>query len=77
MGELSPIDTWMELWVVRERDYDRACAILDTVLSGASAPAWTCTGCNEENDASFEVCWHCGNPGPELPDTGRTVTIEY
>ena len=60
-----------------ERDYERACAILDTALSDVSAPGWTCTGCSEENDASFELCWHCGDPGPERPDTGRKVTIEY
>lgn len=77
MGELSPIDTWMELWVVHDRDYDRACTILDNALSDASAPAWTCGGCGEANDASFELCWQCGATGPEEPLTDRRVTIEY
>lgn len=60
MGELSPIDTWMELWVVNERDYDRACTVLDGALSDASEPGWNCDACGEHNDASFELCWQCG-----------------
>jgi len=23
---------------------------------------WLCTLCEESNPATFEVCWHCGNP---------------
>lgn len=77
MGELSPIDTWMELWVVNNHDYDRACTILDTALSQASAPEWACGSCGENNDASFELCWQCGASGPEQPVDNRTVTVEY
>ena len=47
MGELSPLDTWMELWVINECDYERACNILDTSLSQSSAPEWTCSNCGE------------------------------
>ena len=77
MGELSPIDTWMELWVVEDRDYDRACAVLDAALSDASAPGWQCPGCGEANDASFELCWQCGTAGPVRTDSDNRITVEY
>ena len=76
MGELSPLDTWMELWVVRERDYDRACAILEEALSESSAPPWSCSDCGESNDPSFELCWQCGCEAPPLAETDRTITVE-
>lgn len=77
MGELSPIDTWMELWVVDEGDYDRACNILDTALSETTAPEWACDSCGEMNDASFELCWQCGAVGPEQTPADQRVTVEY
>lgn len=77
MGELSPIDTWMELWVVRERDYERACVILDEALSDSTAPPWTCASCGEVNDAAFELCWQCAAEAPERAAAARTVTVEY
>lgn len=77
MGELSPLDTWMELWVINECDYERACNILDTSLSQSSAPEWTCSNCGESNDASFELCWQCGASGPEQQVSDLTVTVEY
>lgn len=24
--------------------------------------AWTCSGCGEHNDSTFEVCWQCQKP---------------
>jgi hypothetical protein len=60
MGEVSPFDTWLELWVVNDRDYERACRVLENSLSDKAATAWVCKKCDEENDASFEFCWRCG-----------------
>ena len=59
MGELSPFDAWMELWVVDDGDYETAKAVLDSALASTPQPAWICTHCGEENDASFELCWSC------------------
>ncbi len=70
LGEISPIDTWVELWVVNESDYARACAILDSALSETTAPEWTCDRCGEVNDASFELCWQCS--GDALEGVGQT-----
>jgi putative signal transducing protein len=60
IGEVSPFDAWVELWVVRDRDYDVACRILESAISDEHAAPWACKRCNEENDESFEFCWNCG-----------------
>lgn len=59
IGEVSPFDTWLELWVVDDADYDAACRILEGALSDADAPDWHCPKCGEQNDVSFEHCWKC------------------
>lgn len=60
IGEVSPFDTWLELWVVKDRDYERACRVLENALSSEDEPGWRCKKCNEDNDASFDLCWNCG-----------------
>ena len=60
IGEVSAFDAWLELWVVNDSDYDRACNVLENALSEKGAAPWMCKNCTEENDASFELCWSCG-----------------
>lgn len=60
VGELSAFDAWLELWVINDKDYARACSVLEHALSKKDAPPWVCNNCNEDNDASFELCWNCG-----------------
>jgi hypothetical protein len=64
LGELSAFDTWPELWVIADRDYQRAVTVLENALTGADESGWSCGVCGEANDASFEVCWRCGNEVP-------------
>lgn len=59
MGELSPWDTWVELWVVDDADYDRARALLERAEGAAEGAQWRCRHCGELNDAGFEICWNC------------------
>jgi hypothetical protein len=59
VGEVSPFDSWGELWVTDDADYDKACKIIEGALSKKNAIEWVCSTCNEKNDASFEVCWQC------------------
>lgn len=59
IGEISPFDTWPELWVINETDYDRAVQVIANALSAPNAPEWVCVHCNEHNDAAFETCWNC------------------
>lgn len=62
LGEVSPFDAWVEIWVVNDEDYERACAIIESSLSHENEPDWLCEHCNEVNDASFETCWKCQRP---------------
>lgn len=50
------------LWV-KAVDHPRAVALVQqmaTALEAASTGPWTCAGCGEENDATFDTCWQCG-----------------
>jgi len=59
IGEVSPFDTWPELWVLDDDDYLVATEIITTALSDKNAPEWICPQCQEKNDAAFEHCWQC------------------
>jgi hypothetical protein len=59
IGEVSAFDAWVEIWVLNDSDYSRACAVIEASLSEKDAVAWLCEHCKEENDASFELCWNC------------------
>ena len=59
-GEVPVFDTWPELWVVRDRDYERARNILASALGEAAGEPWQCRLCGEHNEASFDFCWRCG-----------------
>lgn len=65
LGEIAAFDTWPELWVANDSDYDRACHIIATSLSAENAPEWRCPQCGEINDAAFELCWRCNTPFPD------------
>lgn len=59
IGEVSAFDSWLEVWVINDADYEPAFDIIENSLSNVNSAEWTCGNCNEKNDASFEVCWNC------------------
>lgn len=59
-GELAPIDTWPELWVVDDGDEDRAVELIEQARAQGEGEDWFCGRCGERNGAGFEVCWACG-----------------
>ena len=67
-GELPVNETWPELWVVDDGDFDRARDLIDAILekTEASAAPWRCTSCGERMEGQFTDCWACGTPRPEL-----------
>jgi len=57
-GDLSPFDTWQELWV-EDKDFDKAKKLLSSLSEDDVFIDWKCSTCGEANDVSFEVCWKC------------------
>lgn len=64
IGELAPIDAWVELWVTRERDYEKAKTVLESTFAAGQELDWDCPQCGEENSGAFEVCWQCQHARP-------------
>jgi hypothetical protein len=60
-GELPHFDTWPELWILDENDWDRAQAILTEIRDNSWDEEWTCNYCQEKNANSFDYCWNCRN----------------
>ena len=58
-GDLAPIDAWMELWVVNERDEHRAKELIDEAFNDSREGTWICPHCQEKNPAAFDFCWAC------------------
>lgn len=61
MGELAPIDVWPELWILRDRDFERARLVLAQSLAGTDEADWLCPQCGRHSPANFELCWHCAS----------------
>lgn len=59
LGELAPIQTWLELWVANDVDFDSAKSAIEGLEKEVAGTVWTCAQCGEENESSFESCWQC------------------
>lgn len=59
-GDLATFDTWPELWIEDETRLEQAQAIIQGILSDRKTEDWFCRACQEQNDASFQICWNCG-----------------
>ena len=59
-GDLATFDTWPELWVEDDGKFDQAEAIIQDILDSCASNDWVCRTCLEQNDASFQFCWNCG-----------------
>ena len=59
-GDLATFDTWPELWVEDDDKLEQAQAILRGILNSSATNDWYCRACQEQNDASFQFCWNCG-----------------
>jgi hypothetical protein len=64
MGELAPIDVWPELWLLRDRDYDRARLLLEHAEKEVQEADWHCSHCGSVSPATFDLCWHCAGERP-------------
>ena len=59
MGEMPFVETWPELWVVNDLDFDRATQLLKAVDAESPSTPWRCKRCGEENEGQFAACWNC------------------
>jgi hypothetical protein len=59
MGDLAPLDTWLELWVINDEDYLRALTLLTPTTHPSAQKIWRCTHCRENNEPTFDLCWNC------------------
>ena len=59
VGEISAFDSWPELWIIADTDYERAINIVNTSQNSGKDKNWICNNCSEENGSAFEVCWSC------------------
>jgi hypothetical protein len=59
-GDLATFDTWPELWIEDEARLEQAQAIIQDIQTGTESDDWFCRACQEQNDASFQFCWKCG-----------------
>jgi len=55
----------MELWITIDEDLQQANDLLAPLTSAPTGKEWQCSNCEEKNDASFDICWKCGNEAPE------------
>lgn len=60
LGEMPFAETWPEVWVVNDLDFDRATQLITSVESESPSLSWRCKQCGEENEGQFGACWSCG-----------------
>ena len=61
LGEMPFTDTWPQLWVVNDLDYERAKQLIgDAAIEESPQESWRCGSCGEENEGQFAACWSCG-----------------
>ncbi len=58
-GDIAPHETWPELWIKNDQDYEKAMSIINDTLETKSDKTWQCPQCHEINGDSFEFCWNC------------------
>ena len=66
-GEIPINETWPEVWVIHDGDFEQARALVDAVVAeaGLTDPPWRCTTCGERVEGQFTDCWRCGATGPQ------------
>jgi len=61
MGELPLGETWPEVWIIDDRDLDRAQSVVSAhATRPPSRGSVCCAGCGEDNPSNFDCCWNCG-----------------
>jgi hypothetical protein len=65
-GEIPFTECAPQLWLLDERDLDRARRVVANIGRRATpAPPWQCPNCDEALEGQFSACWHCGTLRPQ------------
>lgn len=68
VGEVPPIEAWLELWVLKDEEVERAQALVDEALDDSTAAAaWRCATCGEQIPGELGACWKCSEPPAQGP----------
>lgn len=59
MGEMPVFETWPQLWVVNDLDFDRATQLIEASGDESPGEPWQCSKCGEENEGQYGACWNC------------------
>ena len=60
LGEIPFIHAWPEVWVVDDRDTERARALIRAHEGTNTLAQVACPACGEASPANFQICWNCG-----------------
>ena len=61
VGEIPFVESWPEVRVRFESDWQRAKDLLESFLNPSKVSDWECDSCCETNPGNFESCWCCGS----------------
>lgn len=64
VGDLSPFETWPEIWVDDEQTSEAEQIINQHSLDVTIDSEWICPHCGERNDGNFKICWNCNAANP-------------
>jgi len=60
LGEVPPIEAWLELWIYDDADAERAEKLVADVTSVEESKAfWRCEKCGEQIPSEIGACWKC------------------
>lgn len=60
LGEIPFMHAWPEVWVLEERDAEKAHEVIRALEKTDTRPQQACTACGEANPSNFQLCWNCG-----------------
>lgn len=64
-GEIPAHETWPEIWVTNDTDYNQAKNLIDAALTPQQWQRdWRCPGCGEWIENQFSECWKCSSSRP-------------
>ena len=59
-GEIPPSEAEPTVWVLDNRDLERARQLLGELQRPVRGPWWRCEACGERHGPQFAQCWNCG-----------------